>query len=228
MSVDGVTLNIDITDCARDYGQRAEAIGLERRNVADLQDAKNHPHFKAAHHELLDKLAKEYRASLPLIERAPWMTVQGGTYKSKDEIVKAVTDGGHKFSDWALGLIKTDGWTLLTSSEEIEVYETTVKELTGKDAVTTTELYDVRDRLGFCDAPDETALLIRLAYKDQPMDEWRYVLSQPKADSVGVLAVLGVARRSSGSWVRRLRARPGNGWNGSARLLVCRKRPLAA
>lgn len=186
-----------------------------------------HPKFNERHHALLDELEREYLASLPLTERGPWLTVQGGAYKSKDEIIKAVTDAGHKFSDWAMDLIKTNGWTLFTSPEEIDVYETTVKELTGKDVVTTTELYEIRDRLGFCDAPDETALLIRLVYTDQPKDEWRYVLSQPKPGSDGFLTVLLVVRSSSGSWVFGSYARPGNLWYGDARLLLCRKRQLA-
>ena len=227
---DGVILedNPQMTNCAADYGRRCQSIGMKRRDPKSLDNAMAHPKFNERHHALLDELEREYLASLPLTERGPWMTVQGGAYKSKDEIVKAVEDGGHKFSDWARDLIMTDGWKLLSEGEEIDVYETTVKELTGKDVVTTTELYEIRDRLGFCDAPDETALLIRLAYTDQPMDEWRYVLSQPKADSDGDLAVLRVERDSSGSWVFWSYADPDGQWDGDARLLVCRKRPLAA
>lgn len=225
MSVkDEVTLD----NCAADYGRRCESIGKERRVIAELQDAMNHPNFKAEHHALLDKLAKEHRATRPLTERGVWMTVTCGTHKSKKDLIGAVTKAGHRFSDWAMDLINTKGWTLLAEPTEIDLYETTVKELTGKDSITTKELYEIRDRLGFCDAPDETALQVRLAYTNQPMDEWRYILSQPKADSDGDLDVLDVARNSDGSWVSWRYAYPDVVWRGGGRLLVCRKRPLAA
>jgi hypothetical protein len=223
----GVALSSDIGNAAEDYGRRTTAIGKERRAIADLQDAMNHPSFKAEHHALLDRLAREYRASLPLIERTPWMTVTGGTHKSKKDLINAVKGAGHGISDWVEEVINSKDFTLLTEPTEIDVYETTVKELTGKDSLTTKELSEIRDRLGFCDAPDETALHIRMAYTGQPMNEWRTVLSKPVAGAGGGLDVLSVGRGSDGSWVGGYYADPGSVWYGGERLLVCRKRPLA-
>ncbi len=221
MSTDGVTL---IADCARDYGQRAEAIGLERRSVADLQDAKNHPSFKAEHHALLDRLAREYRASLPLLERPPRFTMKLGVYGTKEEMIASVEGSGHKFPDWAKGLIKVDKFLMLAVEEEYDFFETTVKELTGKDKVKTPELYDAMHRLGFIDAPHESACAIRGAFTDQPMDQWAAVLSVPTADTDGRLSILSVARYSNGSWVHRYNALPDDEWGGGYRLFVCRKR----
>jgi hypothetical protein len=220
--MDGVTLSN--AGCVRDYGQRCGAIGLERRNVADLQDAKNHPEFKRAHHELLDRLAREYRASRPLLERPVRWTIKGGGYKSKKDLVNALKAKGHRISDWATKLVNNKRFVLMAEGDEYDVFETTVKELAGKDVVTTTELYEIRDRLGFCDAPFETALLVRMEYDDQPMDTWEYALSEPLADADGDLIVLYVARYSGGSWVRWFYAYPDYQWLGGYRLLVCRKR----
>ena len=65
---DVVTLNPDLATPAADYGRRCESIGRERRTVADLQDAMSNPDFKKAHHDLLDRLAREYCVSRPLLE----------------------------------------------------------------------------------------------------------------------------------------------------------------
>ncbi len=226
---DAVTLNPDLATPATDYGRRCENIGRERRTVADLQDAMSNPDFKKEHHDLLDRLASEYRASRPFLERPARWTIKGGGYKSKKDLVNAVKAKGHKISDWATELINNKQFVLMAEGDEYDVFETTVKELTGKDVVTTTELYETQGRLGFCDAPFETALLVRVEYEDQPMDTLQYVLSNPLADADGDLSVLRVGRGSDGSWVSGGSADPDpdNQWDGGVRLLVCRKR-LAA
>lgn len=216
---------VTLEPAADDYGRRCRSIGLERRSIADLQDGMNHPNFKAAHHELLDRLAREYRASLPLLERPARWTIKGGGYQSKQELVEAVKAKGYQFSNWAMGVVNNTEFVLMQDGDEYDVFLTTVKELTGKDQVTTAELYQIRDRLGFCDAPCEAALLVRVQYTDQPMDTWECALSKPLADADGYLRVLYVACLSYGSWVyRSFCAGPDSVWNGDAQLLVCRKR----
>lgn len=223
MNPGGVTLNPELVTAAADYSRRCESIGLERRTIADLQDAMNHPGFKASHHEMLDRLAKEYRASLPLLERPARFTLELGVYKTKDAMLTTVKGKGHKFSDYALGLIGRDEFVLLGETEKYDFFETTVKEVTGKDSVKTPELYDAMHRLGFIDAPFESASAIREVYDDQPMDEWRAVLSTPIAGAGGHLGVLDVGRHSGGSWVDGGSADAGRTWDGNERLFVCRK-----
>ena len=139
----------------------------------------------------------------------------------------AVKAKGHRITDWAMEVVNRKKFVLMAEGDEYDVFETTVKELTGKDVVKITELYEIRDRIGFCDAPFETALLVRMEYEDQPMVTWQYALPAPLADAGGGLSVLSVERYSDGSWVSRIHARPDGLWHGDDRLLVCRKR-LAA
>jgi len=220
---DVVTLNPVLATPATDYGRRCESIGRERRTVADLQDAMSNPDFEKAHHDLLDRLACEYRASRPLLDRPARWTIKGG-YKSKKDLVGAVKARGHQVSDWAMELVNNKQFVLMAEGDEYDVFETTVKELTVKYVVTTMELYEIRDRLGFCDAPFETAMLVRMEYEDQPMDTWQFALSKPLADADGDLGVFFVARNSDGSCVTGGYADPDNLWGDDDRLLVCRKR----
>ena len=223
-----VALNPDLVAAAADYGRRCEGFGNERREVADLQHAMNHPSFKAEHHALLDRLAKEYRASLPLLERPLRFRLKLGTYGTKENMLTSVKDKGHKFSDYALSVIANDQFLMLSVTGEYDFFETTVKGLAGKNRPTTIELYEALYRLGFIDAPHESASAIREMYDDQPMEEWRAVLSKPVTDSDGYLNILGVGRNSDGSWVYGSWTNPDDQWLGDIRLLVCRKRQLAA
>lgn len=55
-----------------------------------LENAMTHSKYNERHRALLDELERKYLASLPLSERGSWLTVQGGAYKSKDEITLLV------------------------------------------------------------------------------------------------------------------------------------------
>lgn len=220
----GVTLDSDMTKTAADYGRRCESIGTERRSPKSLDSAMSHPKFKERHHALLDDLEREYIASLPIIERPARFSVTLGAFKTKENMIKAVESQGHKISDYARSVIANNEFTMLETEEVYDFYETTVKELTGKNSIKTSELYAAMYGLGFIDAPHESACAIRLEYTDQPMNEWQAILSKPVADSGGHLRVLYVVRNSDGSWVYWRSARPDYVWIGFVRLLVCRKR----
>ena len=94
---DGVILedNPQMTNCAADYGRRCQSIGMKRRDPKSLDNAMAHPKFNERHHALLDELEREYLASLPLTERGPWMTVQGGAYKDRPAVAVMFGLGEH-------------------------------------------------------------------------------------------------------------------------------------
>lgn len=210
---------------ADDYGRRCRSIGLERRNVADLQDAMNHPAFKAEHHALLDYLAREYRASIPLLERPPRYTSKLGIWKTKAAMVNSVKAAGYRISDWAESVIRNEDFILISEPGEYEFFETSVRGLTGHNLVKTPELYASQERLGYCVAPCESACAIRLALIDRRQrDWWCYILSKPVADDNGLLSVLCVGNRSGEPLVHGNYAGPYQEWSGDWQLLVCRKK----
>ncbi len=218
-----VTLNPDLANCAADYARRCESIGGERHKIIDLQHAMSHPQFKERHHALLNELANEYRQRLPLLERPARFTLKLGVYGTKENMLKSVTDKGHKFTYCATRVIASDRFLMLDAPGEYEFIQTTAKEVSGKNSPTITELRKAMHRLGFIDAPHESAPAIREIYNDQPMDEWCAVLSKPIADSNGDANILNVARHSGGSCVGRYFAHRGLDWDGDTLLLVCRK-----
>lgn len=86
-------------------------------------------------HQLIYKLAAEYQATKPLLERRSRFTLMLGGFKSKEDMITAVVDDGHEFTDWARQIIYNKKFTLMTEAGEYEFFETTVKELTGRDRV---------------------------------------------------------------------------------------------
>lgn len=162
----------------------------------------------------------EYQANNPLQTRSPWMIIKTGVWASKDEMIEAVEQAGHLFKNLPKIIIYTTGWILSDGEEEFEGVWTTVKELTGKESAKTWEIYEARDRMGFCDAPDEAVSHVRRAY-DGVVSV--YILSRPKA-AKSALYVLGAVWDPDGSWVRAISADPETTWHGEIQLLVFRKR----
>lgn len=190
---------------------------------AKLELAKGHPEVKSRFFAFLHQLADERAALLPFEQRPVWKTVKVGTHKSKKDLKKATEDEGHKFSDWAADLFNQKKFPLSNEERTVELYTATVAELGFKEGATVKEIYAKLDSLGFGVCPHETAVQLRRVYKDQPMNEWRIVITEPVADSDGGLAVLLVGRNSYASWVGRGYARPGSRWHADNRLVFCRK-----
>lgn len=192
--------------------------------AAKLELAKGHPDVKTRFFDFLHILADERAAMLPFEVRPVWKTVKVGTHKSKKDLQKAVETEGHKLSDWAKDLFGQKKFPLTTDERTIELYTATVAELGFPDgAATVKEIYAKLDQLGFGVCPHETALQLRRVYKDQPMDEWRLVITEPVAVSSRDLCVLYVARYSNGSWVIGSYAYPDDHWRSDYRLVFCRK-----
>jgi len=187
--------------------------------LANAELVKGDPDFTAEFYKFCDARAE----TLAWQDRPVWKIVTVGTHASKDELKKAVTDEGHKFSDWALGLINTDGFTIETTLRQIGLFTATVAEIGFPKGGKVKDIYAKLDELGFGICPDETALQLRREYKDQPMDEWRRVVTEPKAGTDGLLAVLYVVRDSGGSWVDWRYAYPDSEWSADYRLVFCRK-----
>lgn len=191
--------------------------------LANAELVKGDPDFTAEFYNFCDARAAKRAETLAWQDRPVWKIVTVGTHASKDDLKKAVTDEGHKFSDWALGLINTDGFTIETTPRQIGLFTATVAEIGFPKGGKVKDIYAKLDELGFTVCPDDTALQLRREYKDQPMDEWRRVVTEPKADADGDLTVLDVGRNSRGSWVSWGYAFPDNEWPAGRRLVFCRK-----
>ncbi len=214
----GVTL-----ECASDYGRRCESIGAGRRNTADLQDAMNNPRFKQAHHQLLDELVAEYRQSRPIIERSVWKTVTVGNLpKDAKSRRKILTDVGIRISDWGGDILDR---IQPAKPTEIELVLVTVSELGFPDRATVSQIYAALPSFDLEPCPAEVGPRLRLAYTDQPLDEWIMVGMEPIADSGGGLRVFSVERGDDGLWLCSRYAGPAYRYSGVSRWVFGRKSP---
>ncbi len=200
---DGVTL-----ECAVDYGRRCQAIGQERRNTADLQDAMSHPDFKPRHHKLLDELAAEYRQSKPLIERPPFASIQVGTFKSVEDLRQALLSGGFRIGEWASDLMARPQFTLVAEPAELKLYRVTNAELGYPKGCRVAEMFAAIERIGGVKLPPEAGAQY-LPHSDLPLGEWRLMYQEPIPDSDGCPRVFDVAHDGYGRWLRSYYADPG-------------------
>lgn len=152
-----------------------------------------------------------------------WKTITIGTHKDKDSLKAAVEAAGHMLSDWSKGVVKNKDFAVVGEERQLDLFSCTVAELGFPDGARVDTIYAKLDELGFGKCPDETALQLRREYTDQPMDEFRIVISEPLQGSDGDLGVLGVDRYSGGSWVRWYFARPGCVCYADHHLVFCRK-----
>jgi hypothetical protein len=108
----------------------------------------------------------------------------------------------------------------LTVSEIATNAGTTFTEALKKGYLTTTELFKAAKTAGLELAPASVGPELRLAYKDQPLDDWISIGMQPLSDRDRQLpAVLSVSRDSNDVWLGATWAAPEDHWS-SERSLV--------
>lgn len=200
MPKDGVTL----AKCAGDYGRRCESIGNDRRNIADLQDAMDHPDFKKRHHALIDELAREHRLAKPLIERASFLVVPAELYKKHDspkKLESATTAAGNRLDDWGKDILRRMTISGEIPESDVEFVDTTNAELGYPSGCTVAQTCETAAKFGLELCHPEDGPLARIAYTEQPMNDWRLMAMEPITDSNGSRKVFGLKRNDSGFWL---------------------------
>ena len=159
-------------------------------------------------------LADELRLAVP--QFAVWRTVRIGVHKNLDTLTKALKK--FRISDWALDILGKPAFTLAQTEEDISLCVATVKELTGKNQATTTEIFDAIKRIGeLC--PAEVGPALRESYLDQPKGEWLRVAMEPIRDSDGYPYVFDVGHDDDVLWLNAYYAYPGLVWDGDDRVV---------
>lgn len=227
------------------YNQRLLEIGKAGFNPSDLTDALKNPLFEREHDNLLLRLALDYRANQPAGSLEPWTTIETGQYGSKEELCDAFSNAGFFLTAEARKMIFSDCWELATSRKWYNVYETSLANLAGlPDSATWIEsdkAYGSLDRNGFLEAPDEAALLIRMAAHRHLEVGWASrstVLSEPKIlttnlkEGCAVRGVLGLSTIQGGArklvhfdevdTVSQAGARPKR-WSSHQRVFMCKE-----
>lgn len=163
----------------------------------------------------------EATASAPR-EFATWKTITIGTQKSVKDLTKALTGNGFRISDWAGDILKKI--TLAAAETEIELVLVSVADLGFTKATRRDAIYDRAKELGLDLVPAEVGPQLRLAYTDQPLNEWMVMAMEPIADSGGVLLVFGVERIGDGRWLRTNFGNPDYAWDPGNRWVFARRK----
>lgn len=185
---------------------------------ADL--VKGHPDFVERTYDLWDILADEQALRLPIIERPAWKVLQR-TCNDAKSYISALESGGYKIANWARNIMNKPAFMAGFYVDSIELMLATTKELTGKDAATTAEVFEAIRKVGSL-CPAWAGPELRKQYSDQPNGEWLHIAMEPIADSDGDLNVFHVGHDGDYRWLHSHDGRPGSVWDGNYRWLFVR------
>lgn len=146
--------------------------------------------------------------------RLPDLTIGG--IKSK-ELGKLLIANGYRVSDYAGDLMKKMPTLKDQKTISLVIATPSVMRLTGNP--TTEQIYERADKLNWDLCPAEVGPHLRLAYKDQPMNELLYIGMKQIADRSGGPNVFGVARDDGGLWLRGDWVGPADRWGPAAQVV---------
>lgn len=105
--------------------------------------------------------------------------------KSPQELQEELIGGNFKISDYAKSLMASKDFHTFSDPETISTVRLKVRDLGLTGRPTTDQLYTRAQELGLELCPAEIGPHLRIAYKDQPMDEWLHIGMKQIADSDG-------------------------------------------
>lgn len=121
-----------------------------------------------------------------------------------------------KTADIQIGFYATDilaRITYATQPETVNLVRLSVKDMGFNSYATTTHIFAKAKELGLELCPAEVGPALRLAYRDQPIDEWLIIGMEPGADRDGSPGVFYVDRSPGGLWLYGGFAGPDEKWS---------------
>lgn len=147
-------------------------------------------------------------------------TIQLGKKITKTELEKA----GFKVSDWANDILEQVEFSKKKESIDLVVLTPSDMGLTGYP--TLKEIYGKAFELGYELCPAEVGPLLRMEYRDQPMDEWLRIAMNPINDRDGDPTIFRLGHNADGLGLGRNDGDLGYDWDAGNRF-VFRSRKLA-
>lgn len=130
------------------------------------------------------------------------------TIQIKKVTLKDLEKAGIKVSDYAKGLLEKTTF----KKEEVNLVVKTVAELGLRNGGTLQEIYTKAKEQGLELCPASVGPNLRMAYKDQPLNEWLWIAMEPISDRDGFPRVFELACRGGGLWLRGIWATPDSRW----------------
>lgn len=138
-----------------------------------------------------------------------WKTITIGT-KTPPELKEALKAADINVSLYAGDILDN---MPLVKKQKVNLVRVTVKELGFTDWTPTEKIYAKAQELGLDLCPAEVGPYLRLAYQDQPLNEWFLIAMKPISDRDRDPNVFYLERHTDGLWLRHNLAGPGNEWN---------------
>lgn len=114
---------------------------------------------------------------------------------SKGNLLNLLGKSEMSVNDWARKVIEGPSFTTQPELEEIALVRCTVRGLGFSVKPTTDELWERIEEVGAL-CPAEVGPWVRLAFSDQPVDDYFWVATKPVTDSQGRLGAFCVGRNS--------------------------------
>lgn len=124
-----------------------------------------------------------------------------GTLKTADDYRKAITAAGMKIGDWTKDIMSKPEFKIAETQTELELVRVSVGDLGFNKPARYDEICARAKELGLDLCPPEVGPALRLAYKDQPMNEWLRIAMESIRGSDGYLLVFYVGRDGDGLWL---------------------------
>ncbi len=133
-----------------------------------------------------------------------WKTITLGSHKDLKALKAALKSAKCKVSDYANDLLGKPAFTLASEQTEVDLVVRSVKELGFEGNATYAQICAKAVELGLELCPAEVGPALRLAYNDQPRDEWLRIAMEAITDSDGDRSFFSVGHGNDELWL---------GWN---------------
>ncbi len=174
--------------------------------------------------EEIEKLLAELKARN--VEVAPkssrlktLMEVNSASLQSED-IRKQLEKENCKVSNWANDILSKIA--IPKNETTLDLVTVTVSELGFENGATREDIYKRAQELGLSLCPAWVGPALRLAYKNQPVDEWLLIGMKPVVDSDECPDVFRVGHGSGGLWLNARCGYPSYVWNPEGRWVFVR------
>lgn len=140
-----------------------------------------------------------------------WRTIVLGGHKDIAAYRTALQAGGYRIGDYANQIMEKT--PIATAETTVDLVQLTPRDIGSQRDASTAEIYAWAEAHGLKKCPAEVGPALRLAYADQPSDEWIRVGMEPIADSGGCPCVFDVEHAAHDRWLYAYWTNPTSQWN---------------
>jgi len=112
-----------------------------------------------------------------------WKTIDIGTYKDVESLLKALVDNDFCIGSWADDVLKSSNFAVASKERTVELVRVTPQDIGFQNGAYRKDMYTRALELGLQLCPLEVGPQLRLQYADQPKRESLQIGMEPQVDS---------------------------------------------